>query len=32
MCFCKNGGEYLLENYISLLTDSNLPLNRKKYR
>jgi hypothetical protein len=27
-----NGGEYLLENYISFLTDSNLPLNRKKYR
>ena len=26
------GGEYLLENYISFLTDSNLPLNRKKYR
>jgi hypothetical protein len=24
-----NGGEYLLENYISFLTDSNLPLNRK---
>jgi hypothetical protein len=28
MCFCKNEGEYLLENYISFLTDSNLPLNR----
>ena len=24
-----NGDEYLLENYISFLTDSNLPLNRK---
>ena len=24
-----SGGEYLLENYISFLTDSNLPLNRK---
>ena len=24
----QNGEEYLLENYISCLSDSNLPLNR----
>ena len=27
----QNGDEYLLENYISCSSDSNLPLNRKKY-
>jgi hypothetical protein len=29
--YFQNGDEYLLENYISCLSDSNLPLNRKKY-
>ena len=29
--YFQNGDDYLLENYISCLSDSNLPLNRKKY-